>query len=111
MNFKNISFYLGLFCFPITILSFINILYASYFDYFLSIESYFITLIVSLTLGLVLFFIGKRADRKINFFEQLILIIFVYLLIGFIISIPFYFSNFQLTFINSYFESISDIWI
>ncbi len=109
MNFKNISFYLGLFCFPITILSFINILYASYFDYFLSIESYFITLIVSLTLGLVLFFIGKRADRKINFFEQLILIIFVYLLIGFIISIPFYFSNFQLTFINSYFESISGL--
>ena len=45
MNFKSISFYLSLFCFPISLLSFINILYSSYFDYFLSIESYFLTLI------------------------------------------------------------------
>ena len=45
MNFKSIFFYLSLFCFPISLLAFINILYSSYFDYFLSIDTYFITLI------------------------------------------------------------------
>ena len=58
MNFKGISFYLGLFCFPISILAFINILYSSYFDYFLSINSYILTLIISLIIGSFLFFVG-----------------------------------------------------
>ena len=56
MNFKGISYYLGFFCFPLSILSFINILYSSYFDYFLSIDSYFITLIISLVLGIGLLY-------------------------------------------------------
>ena len=43
MNFKSISFFLGLFIFPLSALSFLNILYSTYFDYFLSIESYTIT--------------------------------------------------------------------
>ena len=77
MNFKSISFYLSLFCFPISILAFINILYASYFDYFLSVDSYFITLIASLILGFSFYFFGKNGSKKINFIDQLILIIFV----------------------------------
>ena len=64
MNFKAVSYYLGLFCFPISILSFINILYSSYFDYFLSIDSYFTTLIISLFLGIGLIFMGKEAEKK-----------------------------------------------
>ena len=36
MNLKSISFYLSLFCFPISILAFVNILYSSYFNYFLN---------------------------------------------------------------------------
>ena len=78
MNFKRISYYLGLFCFPISILAFINILYSSYFDYFLSINSYIIALILSFLISLALFFIGKKTVKKINFIEQLILIILVY---------------------------------
>ena len=58
MNFKSISFYLSLFCFPIAFL-FINILYASYFDYFLSIDTYFSTIIISLLIGIGLFYYGK----------------------------------------------------
>ena len=65
MNFKSISFYLSLFCFPITISAFINILYSSYFDYFLSIESYFLTLIFSTALGAGFYFFGKKSDKKI----------------------------------------------
>ena len=109
MNFKSISFYLSLFCFPISILAFINILYASYFDYFLSIDSYFITLTVSLILGLLFYFFGKNGTKKINFIDQLILIILVYLFTGFLMSIPFYLSNFQVTFISALFEAISGL--
>ena len=107
MNFKRISYYLSLFCFPISILAFINILYSSYFDYFLSINSYLITLLLSFSIGLGLFFIGKKSEKKINFIEQLILIILVYLLISFFIALPFYLSNYQVTFLNSFFEAIS----
>ena len=109
MKFKSISYYLGLFCLPISFLAFINILYSSYFDYFLSIDSYFTTLIVSLLIGVSLLFIGKKSEKKINFIEQLILIIFTYFLVSILISLPFYLSNYQVTFINALFESISGI--
>jgi len=109
MNIRGIIYYLGFFCFPISILSLVNILYASYFDYFLSIDAYFTTLLISLILGSGLLFLNKKAEKKINFIEQLVLIIFVYLLISFLISLPFYLSNYQVTLINSLFESISGI--
>ena len=109
MNLKSISFYLSLFCFPICLLAFINILYSSYFDYFLSIESYFITLIVSAIFGSCFYFFGKKANRKIDFIDQLILIISVYFFVGFLISIPYYLSNFQVTFLNAFFEAISGL--
>ena len=109
MNFKSIFFYTGLFCFPISLLSFINILYSSYFDFFLSIESYFTTLILSLFIGTSLFLIGKKSNKKLNFIEQLILIISVYTLIGFLISIPYYLSNLKVTFLSSFFEAVSGL--
>ena len=109
MNLRSISFFLSLFCFPISLLSFINILYSSYFDYFLSIEAYFTTLILSLILGLSFYFFGKKATKNINFIEQLILIILVYIIIGLLISIPFYLSNLQVTFISALFEAISGL--
>ena len=98
MNFKAISYYLSFFCFPVSILAFINILYASYFDYFLSINSYVTTLIISFLIGLGLLFVGKKSEKRINFIEQLLLIILVYLLISFFLSLPFYLSNYQVTF-------------
>ena len=64
MNFKKISFYLSLFCFPVSLLSFVNILYASYFDYFLSIETSFIILVVSLLVGLGFFYYGKKSPKN-----------------------------------------------
>ena len=109
MNFKRISFYLSLFCFPISVLSFINILYSSYFDYFLSLDSYLISLFISILLGTGLCIYGRKSNRKINFIEQLVLIILVYFIVGFLISIPFYFSNFQVNLISAFFESISGL--
>ncbi len=109
MNLKGISYYLSLFCFPISILAFINILYSSYFDYFLSIHSYLITLIISLVIGSFFLFIGKNSNKRINFIEQLFLIILVYFTISFLIALPFYLSNYQVTFLNSLFEAISGL--
>ena len=109
MNLRSISFFLSLFCYPISLLSFINILYSSYFDYFLSIEAYFTTLILSLILGLAFYFFGKKATKNINFIEQLILIVLVYIIIGLLIAIPFYLSNFQVMFISAFFEAISGL--
>ncbi len=109
MNYKGISFYLSLFCFPISILAFLNILYSSYFDYFLSINSYVITLIVSLVAGSSLFLTGRKSKKKLSFIEQLILVILIYLLVSFLIALPFYLSNYQVTFINAIFESISGL--
>ncbi len=111
MNIKSISFYLSLFCFPISILASINILYSSYFDFFLSIESYFITLVSSLIFGLGFYFFGRAAPKKINFIDQLFLIMFVYLITGFFISIPFYLSNLQVTFVSAFFEAISGLTV
>ena len=109
MNLKSISFYLSLFIFPVSILSFVNILYSSYFDYFLSIESYLTTLVASLFLASGLYFFGKNVNRKISFIDQLILVIFIYLIVGILASLPFYMSNSQVTFINAFFESISGL--
>ena len=109
MNLKSISFYLSLFCFPVSILAFINILYSSYFDYFLSLDAYVTTLVISILFGLVFYFYGKKSDRKINFIDQLTLIILVYFLIGFLISLPFYLGNFQINFNSALFEAISGL--
>ena len=103
MNFRGISFYLSLFCFPISFLAFINILYASYFDYFLSVETYFTTLIVSLSAGFGFLYYGKNSKKNIDFIEQLLLIITSYFFTSVLIAIPFYLSNYQVTFLNSIF--------
>ena len=109
MNLKSISFYLGLFCIPLSLLAFINILYASYFDYFLSINSYFLTLLLSIIFSSGFYFIGRKSNKKINFIDQLVLVIALYLILGFLVSIPFYMSNFKITFANAFFESISGL--
>ena len=109
MNLKSISYFLGLFCFPVSLLAIINILYSSYFDYFLSINSYIATLLVSFFVGSIFLFIGRKSSRRINFVEQLILIILVYLIVSLLLSLPFYLSNYQVTLLNSFFEAISGI--
>ncbi len=109
MNFKAILFYLGLFIFPLSGLSFINILYSTYFDYYLSIQSYTVTFFLSLIIGSFLFFYGKNSIKKINFYEQLLLIILVYLASSIFVSLPYYLSNYQITLVDSVFESFSGL--
>ena len=109
MNLKGLSFYIGLFCFPFSFLAFLNILYSSYFDYFLNVDSYFITLFLSLLLGGVLTFLGKNSIKKINFQEQILLIILIYFTSSILISIPYYLSNYQIPLFNAMFEAFSGL--
>ena len=109
MNFRGISYYLSLSCYPVTLLSFFNILYSSYFDHYLNLDSYILTLVTSFLLGLGFFMLSKNSEKNIKFYEKLILIFVVYILISLLISIPYYFSNYQLSFIDSFFEAISGL--
>ena len=109
MNYKAIIFYLGLFIFPLSGLAFTNILYSTYFDYFLNIESYTVTFFLTLITGSLFCYYGKGSLKKINFYEQLFLIILIYLISSLFISLPYYLSNYQITFLDSVFESFSGI--
>ena len=109
MNFKGILYYLGLSCWPISILSFINILYSSYFDHYLNLNSYLLTLFISIFFSFFFWLISKKADKNIKFHEQIFLMFLVYFFISLLISIPYYFSYYQISFIDSLFEAISGL--
>jgi len=109
MNLRGVSYYLGLSCYPITLLSFFNILYSSYFDHYLNLDSYLLTLVISFLFGTGLYLFSKEGDKNIKFYEKLVLVILVYFFISLLISIPYYFSSYQFSFIDSFFEAISGL--
>ena len=109
MKIKSCLYYLGLSFYPISIMALINIFYSFYFDYMMNIKSYVIVLIFSSLIGLIFYKIGKKEKNNIGIYDQLFLIILVYFVISFFILIPFYFSGYDISFINSYFESISGL--
>ncbi len=99
---KYLSFFFGI----VSILSFFNILYSYYFNLYLNLDTYYYTLVTSFTLFIVLFRFGKY-DLKSNIFQKILTIFLGYILIPLVLSIPFYFSIYNLTFSNSFFEAIS----
>ena len=98
--------YIGIFSIIISILSFFNIIYSNYFNLFLNIDSYIYSLISSLLFGLI-FLIKKKEEVKVSIYEKIITVILGYAILPLFISIPFYFSIHNITFINAYFESVS----
>tara|TARA_B100000989_G_scaffold80944_1_gene57734 strand:- start:232 stop:1497 length:1266 start_codon:yes stop_codon:yes gene_type:complete len=55
----------------------------------------------------VLFYKIKTTEKKSSIFEKILTVFFGYLLIPLVLSIPFYFSIYNITFLDSYFEAIS----
>ncbi len=98
--------YLGVFFILLSILSFFNIIYSYYFNLYLNIDTYFYTFLISFIIGLSSF-IKKKIEIKITIYTKIFVVIVGYLLIPLIISIPYYLSIYNLSFLNSYFESIS----
>ena len=99
---KYLSFFFGL----ISILSFFNIIYSFYFDLYLNLSTYYISFISSLIIGLIFYKI-KSKENKPSIFEKILTVLLGYILLPIILSIPFYFSIYNLTLLNSLFESVS----
>ena len=109
MKIKPCLYFLGLSCFPISAMALMNIFYSFYFDYLISIQSYVAVLISSLLIGFIFLWTGKKDHESISIYEQIFLIFLIYFFISLLIQIPIYFSGYNVTFINSYFESISGL--
>ncbi len=107
MNYKSILFYLGVFSLLISTLSILNILYTVYFNFILDINSYLITLIISSLIGIIFIYLGYNDKENISSVDQLAIIILSFLLLPFLISIPYFLSVYEINPLNSYFESIS----
>jgi trk system potassium uptake protein len=98
--------YLGIFSLLISILSFFNIIYSYHFNLYINLNSYVYSLLISLILGL--FFLLKKKDQfKATIFHKILTVILGYLFLPLIIAIPFYFSIYNISFLDSYFESVS----
>ncbi len=98
--------YLGVFFILLSVLSFFNIIYSYYFNLYLNIDTYFYTFLISAVIG-VSSFIKNKIEIKITIYSKIFAVIIGYFLLPLIISIPYYFSIYNLSFLNCYFESIS----
>jgi trk system potassium uptake protein len=98
--------YLSFFFILISVFSFFNIIYSYYFNLYLNLNTYYYSLISSLIIG-VLFYISKENDSKPSIFEKILTVFFGYISLPIILSLPFYFSIYNLTFLNSIFETVS----
>ena len=98
--------YLSFFFALITVLSFFNIIYSYYLNLYLNLNTYYYSFILSLIIA-ILFYRIKVPKTKISIFKKILTVFSGYILLPLILSIPFYFSIYNLTFLNSLFETIS----
>ena len=99
--------YLSVFCGIISILSFFNIVYSYYLNLYLNLNTYIYTFFIAIFLSIIFYISKKNDEKKTTIYEKILTILLGYFLLPIIISIPFYFSIYNLTFVNSYFEAIS----
>ena len=102
LQFRYLSFFFGL----ISILSFFNLIYSYYLNLYLNLNTYYVSLVSSIIIS-ILFYKIKIPQTKQNIFQKIFTVLLGYILLPLILSIPFYFSIYNLTFLNSIFESIS----
>ena len=98
--------YLSFFFILISIFSFINIIYSYYFNLYLNLNTYYFSLIISAIIGLIFYKI-KTDTKKPSVFEKILTVLLGYVLMPLILSIPFYLSIYNLSFLNSLFEAVS----
>ena len=99
-------FFIGVFSIFITFMSFLNIIYSYHFNLYLNLNSYVYSLFISLFFGFFFLFL-KKDEIKITIYQKITTVIFGYLFLPILISIPYYLSIYNITFLDSYFESIS----
>ena len=98
--------YLSFFFLLISVFSFLNIIYSYYFNLYLNLNTYYFSLVIS---GLVSFLFYKinYTDKKPTIFEKILTVLLGYFIMPLVLSIPFYFSIYNLTFLNALFEAVS----
>ena len=102
LQLRYLSFFFGL----VSILSFFNIIYSYYLNLYLNLDTYYISLVLSLFISII-FFKMRFSVNKQTIFDKILVVFIGYILIPLILSIPFYFSIYNLTFLNSFFEAVS----
>ncbi len=102
LQIRYLSFFFGL----IFVLSFFNIIYSYYLNLYLNLNTYYLTFFTSLIIS-ILFYKLRIAEKKITIYKKILTVFLGYILLPLILSIPFYFSIYNITFQNSFFESIS----
>ena len=102
LQIRYLSFFFGL----ISILSFFNIIYSYYFNLYLNLNTYYLSLIISLIFS-ISFYKIKIPKKKPNIYEKILTVFLGYILLPIILTIPFYLSIYNLTFLNSFFEAVS----
>tara|TARA_Y100000590_G_scaffold146894_1_gene168732 strand:- start:253 stop:1674 length:1422 start_codon:yes stop_codon:yes gene_type:complete len=107
MNYKAILYFLGIYSFLISIFAALNIFYSVYFDFFIGLNSYVLTFLLSFILGSIFYFIGRNNKKDIILTDQIIFGLLGFLLTPCLISLPYYLSIYDLNLLNSYFESVS----
>ncbi len=98
--------YLSFFFLLISIFSFLNIIYSYYFNLYLNLNTYYFSLIISTVIGIIFYKI-KNDPKKPSIFEKILTVLLGYLLMPLVLSIPFYLSIYNLSFLNSLFEAVS----
>ncbi len=98
--------YLSFFFILISIFSFLNIIYSYYFNLYLNLNTYYFSLVISAIIG-VIFYKIKTNQKKPTIFEKILTVLLGYFLMPLILSIPFYLSIYNLSFLNSLFEAVS----
>ena len=99
--------YLSVFFVIVSILAFFNIVYSYYLNFYLNLNTYIYTFIVSIFLAILFYYKKSNDEKKITIYDKILTILLGYFLLPLVISIPFYFSIYNLTFVNAFFESIS----
>ena len=107
MNYKGIFFFLGIYTLVVSLFSVINIFYSIYFDFIIALNSYLITFLISLVVGISFYFVGRNHHRDISLTDQIIFILLSFFLIPILISIPYVLSIYNIGLLNAYFESVS----
>jgi len=100
MNYKGIVFFFGIYSLFVSFFSILNILYSIYFNFILGLNSYVISLIISLIVGFSFCFIGRGHNKNISLNDQIVLIILSFIFIPLLISVPYFLSIYNIDFLN-----------
>lgn len=100
--------YLSFFFLLISILSIFNVIYSYYFNLYLSLNNYYFSFIISFFLAIFFYKINfDEQNKRVAIFDKILTVFLGYILLPIILSLPLYFSIYNLTFLNALFESFS----